>query len=881
MRKHVLIFCLLLQSLCAAGASRAWQQTAAPAASPAPIALPDSATLRPVLQQGHSGGITQAVFASGDTRLATASLDGTARLWDLKSGVLSQVFAPGAPIARMALARNGRTLVTYGAGVLCFWNAENARLLARVLVTPNVASLNATAVVIGAETVTAYGPRGQTRVWDSMTGSLRNTYDWKPEDLQKRGRPLALTPDGNFVLFQREEVENADTNDNNAGAFVGPDGKIVSPPKRYKLVTLELVDARTGVPKAQLQPFEQRADQGYNPRTVFSPDGAIMAQAGDDGLVHVWNVAARRALPLLRVGKLPANFLTFSPDGKRLATASRQANKETPGDVIVWDVQTGKRVVTLPGLPDIAVHALAFDPTGQTLAVSAPNWHDRKLSLQLWNIVTGKPRLAMPGGTDVDTLAFAPDGALLIGNDPEGGLRVWNAQTGQTVAAFAAARQAFSPLCSPDGLRLVYAGYNGWLHVWDAATARLIDSFPANKDFGPDARYLQTEAVFAPDGRSLAYVVPRKGSAEIYDLAGHARRELFPADPKGVVSAQRLLFAPDGKTLALSASDGKTRFLDAQSGSVLTTLDYTFSNFIGEIGTGERGAAFTPDGRSFVGLNNSSIQIYNVADGALRATISPGRFQDGVRLTADGSLLAAMLDREVQLYDVATGQIKASLRVTDGEYLFSVLLSPDGRQVLTRGSQRLRVWDVASGQTVATLQTPPPADDVVYPYYGVSPVIAGFSGDGKMVGLRLPSNQTVVWEASSGRLLTDVTPAMLAGFAPALRRPLSVSGASLVLHDPHAGRPIAFLTAFPALTFAQQAPAAAPDVPRPPAAAWAWLAQTPDGYFDGSPDIARFLWAGGTSAPSDTADARIAAFHRPDQVQKTLRLERIVQPGSL
>lgn len=865
---------LLAQGLSGMGANCAVAQIAAPATSITPtastVSLPGNTGATPVLQQGHSGGISQTAFAPLAARMATASLDGTARLWDLKSGVLVGTFAHGPSVTRIAFARGAKTLVTYGTGILCFWNAETARLLTRVTLAVNPASLDGTVVLLGEDRVSAYGPRGQVRVWDSGTSKLQNTYNWLPDSRQKYGRPLTFTPDGNAVVFQREELEDNDQNAQDASrAAVGPDGKPAGPPRRYKLVTLQLVDARTGQVKTALQPFEQRSEQGYNPQTAFSPDGAIMAQTGDDGLVHLWNLNTNRALQMLRAGRLPTHFLVFSPDGRRLATASRQVTKEAPGDVSVWDVLTGKRIVALPGLADVAVHALCFDRTGRTLAVSAPNWHDRKLSLQLWDAQTGKVRLAVPGGMDVDTLVFAPDEALLVGSDPEGGLRIWNAQSGQAMGEFASGRQAFSPARSPDGTRLAYVGYNGWLHIWDAGTGALLDSLPTNKDFGPNDRYLQTEAVFAPDGRSVAYVVSHKGSAEIYDLAAHTRREIFPADPRNVVAAQRVLFAPDGRTLALSASDGKTRFVDAASGSVLATIEYSFA---GDGGTGERGTRFTTDGKSFVALNNSSILIYNVADGSLRTTISPGRFQDGVRLSADGALLAAMLDREVQLYDVATGRIKAAIKITDGEYLFSVLLSPDGKQVLTRGSQRLRVWDVDSGQTVATLQSPPPMGDMSYPYYGVSPVLTDFSAENRYVALRLPTGQAIVWETASGHLLPDVTPRILDGFAPALRRPLSVLGASLVVHDPRTGSPLVLLTAFPELTFKeQQALNAAPDAPRKPVR-FAWLAQTPDGFFDGSPNVTRFLRSGAASAPA--ADTQLEAFHRPEQVQKALRLER-------
>ena len=832
---------------------------------------PSSSPPRLVLQQGHSGPITAMAFAPGKSLLATASEDGTARLWDVKSGQMVAVCPHGAPITRLVFARDGQTFVTYGNGVACFWDAATGQRIAKNTLAATRNALNNTAFACDGNVVSTFVYSGKAQAWDMRTGALKNTYDWQGDSIRRYGRPLTFTPDGKAVLFEREEQEDADP--------------ASAPKRRYKIVTFELVDAQTGKSASVLQPFEQRADQSYSPAIVFSPDGALIAMGGEDGIARLWNLRTGKLLPILRGAKLPVQLLAFSPDSRRLATASRQFAGEITGDVALWDIAAGRLLNTLSGKRFAGVRALRFAPGGQTLAIIALDSAERKSDLQLWDVGTAKVRARAAANAEMDRLLFSPDGTLLIAGDMDGAVSVWNGQTGQFLTTFAPARQLTHPTYSPDGRRIAAVAANGWLQLWDAGTGHLLDSFATNADFKPDARYLGAEPVFAPDGQAIAYVVPHKGAVEIYDLKTRQRRQIYAPEknatelsnsiPNSKTWAERLLFSPDGKMLAYCVNNNKTWFVDVQSGSVVGTVDVSFiSDALNN--NGELSARFTPDGKSFLALREFSINIYDAPSGTLRATLSPGHFQDGILMTSDGALVAALLDREVQIYEVATGMLKSTVKVTDGEYLFSALISANGSRVLTRGSQRLRVWDAQSGEAVCTLEATAPSSEILYPFYGFAPISMGFSNSGRYVGARLPSRQVVVWDAQSGKQINLPTPSVMADFPPALRRPLDIRGGSLLVHDPRTGSPLALLTAFPALSFAEQQsllekPESAESkalTARP----FAWLAQTPGGYYDGSPDIAAFVrWnSGGTLFPSDRY---AGAYNLPAHVQKTLRLE--------
>src|SRR5262249_52954891 len=104
---------------------------------------------------------------------------------------------------------------------------------------------------------------------------------------------------------------------------------------------------------------------------VFSPDGRRLASASLDGVIKVWDAAGGREVCTLVGGPEAVNFggphsnfgLSFSPDGRRLASV---INDKT---VKVWDLEGGGEPLTLEGHADW-VNAVAFSPDGRRLATA-------------------------------------------------------------------------------------------------------------------------------------------------------------------------------------------------------------------------------------------------------------------------------------------------------------------------------------------------------------------------------------------------------------------------------------------------------------------------------------------------------------------------------
>ena len=91
--------------------------------------------------------------------------------------------------------------------------------------------------------------------------------------------------------------------------------------------------------------------------------------------------------------------VTWSPDGKKLASASRD------GTVRIWDATTGKEVLTLTAHNGAAV-SVAWSPDGRHLASGGA---DDK-TVKIWDSGTGKNIITLPGGDGWNRLAWSPDG---------------------------------------------------------------------------------------------------------------------------------------------------------------------------------------------------------------------------------------------------------------------------------------------------------------------------------------------------------------------------------------------------------------------------------------------------------------------------------------
>jgi sugar lactone lactonase YvrE len=168
----------------------------------------------------------------------------------------------------------------------------------------------------------------------------------------------------------------------------------------------------------------------YVNSVAYSADGRRLATLSHDNTVIVWNAESGDEILNLKVLYGANGRIVFSPDGKRLASSARLTNVAGPfaqGAVKVWDAQTGEELLTLKGHSSW-VTSVAFSPDNKRL-VTASGGPTSLGEVKFWDALTGQELLTLDGTTSrfTNDVAYSPDGRLLAGTGRDGRLKIWNA----------------------------------------------------------------------------------------------------------------------------------------------------------------------------------------------------------------------------------------------------------------------------------------------------------------------------------------------------------------------------------------------------------------------------------------------------------------------
>jgi hypothetical protein len=222
------------------------------------------------------------------------------------------------------------------------------------------------------------------------------------------------------------------------------------------------------------------------------------------------------------------------------------------GNTSLWDVARGRQVVTIPAREGLRIHSLAFDPTGQHLALARQDGN-----IIIWNTAKRRDDVALTGHEgDVYSVAFSPDGARLASTGADAEVRLWDWRKGITERTL----RAFDPspgravAFAPGGDLLAAADHAGEIRVWDlmsdgeapAATAAHTGPIRALA-FGKGGDVL---AAGDEQGTALLW---RWRSAEPIPLGTHGRW------------VTGLAFTPDGNQLVSAGQDGTVRIWPASA----------------------------------------------------------------------------------------------------------------------------------------------------------------------------------------------------------------------------------------------------------------------------------------------------------------------------
>jgi WD40 repeat protein len=314
---------------------------------------------------GHSAAVTSVAFSPNGKGLASGSLDGTIKLWDVQMGRLTHTLTLSGHknlVLSVVFSPDGKTLASASSdATVRIWDAQTGQLMLTLM--GHSGDVSCVAFSPDGRTLASGSNDSIVRLWDAQTGNLKQALKGHATGVRcvvfsPDGRTLASASNDKTIRFwdaQTGEVKRTLTGHDSPVASVAfsPDGKFIASGSgdvfskgelrlwmtqtgKLKWTAIlpdvdeevELYDLQAG--KATLkQTLEKRGATVWS--VAFSPDGKKIASGSDDMTIRVWDAETGHSMQTLRGHKRSVVSVAFSCDGKTVASGSWDST------VRLWD----------------------------------------------------------------------------------------------------------------------------------------------------------------------------------------------------------------------------------------------------------------------------------------------------------------------------------------------------------------------------------------------------------------------------------------------------------------------------------------------------------------------------------------------------------------
>jgi len=442
----------------------------------------------------HTSDTLGATFSHDGRYIATASLDGTARLWSGISGRARQVL--GSETAGLRISAIGADYREHAMD--CTFSPDD-KLLAAISIENAV------------------------RVWD-VEDSIEFAVIRGHQDLIERvsfspegDRLLTASHDGTARLWDIDGVLTTTLRHQSAPTFAAfsPDGT--------RVITVDSVahiwDVASGTEIYTLD------SNGGPPRyAAFSPDSHFVATASWGGGIVIWSMEnGQEAIRLADDGTAVVH-VEFSSRGDLLASTS------IDGTARLWNTSTGTEVAVLTAKGSL--RRTLFSPDGELVMTAlADN------TARLWRTDGTELRVLAGHERRVTSAAFSPSGNLVVTGSLDGTARVWSLENGSVVAVLRGHGEALTDVAfSPDSRSIVTSSRDGVSRIWSIPDGSQRNTLRGQ---GEGLSY----AAFSSNGAYIVTASSLDRTVRLWDAAS-GREVVVLADQRGAIGTKPIAMQP-------------------------------------------------------------------------------------------------------------------------------------------------------------------------------------------------------------------------------------------------------------------------------------------------------------------------------------------------
>ncbi|MBD1848118.1 hypothetical protein H6F89_33135 [Cyanobacteria bacterium FACHB-63] len=425
-----------LASSCRDGSIRLWSSDCSHPRSSKPNIVTSSVKLL----QGHTDWVWNIAFSPDSQWLASASLDGTLRLWNIQDQQPIYVLERCTHnVFGLAISADGQLLVSTGEDqTVQFWHlpsGQNLKMLRGY--TGGIHSLSLSSD-------------------DQILASSGQTETIQLWHLQPDGDPASYHP---YKTFSSPSHQMASF----SNVSLSPDRQILAINRRDEPITLWNI--QTG----HLERWLAHDTAVWT--VLFSPTGQMLASSSFDCTVKLWNVQTHHCLQVLRGHQNGIPAIIFDPSGEWLASGSFDLT------IRFWDVQTGECLRVLQGHTG-AIFALAVDLKGHRLASGSQDQ-----TVRVWDVQTGECLNVLRGHTGaVWTVAISPDGQTLVSGGDDQTIRLWDLQTGHCLHVLNDHSGWVRSVVFSSNSQILFSGSDDrTIKLWDVQTGCCINTLVVDR----------------------------------------------------------------------------------------------------------------------------------------------------------------------------------------------------------------------------------------------------------------------------------------------------------------------------------------------------------------------------------------------------------------
>ncbi|MHC4996326.1 MAG: protein kinase domain-containing protein, partial [Planctomycetota bacterium] len=525
--------------------------------------------------EGHDDLVKSVDWSPDGRYIASGSDDATLRVWDASTGSLLHTLKGHEDnISEVAWSPGGDRLASGSSDrTVKIWNPKTWQPILNLV--GHTGGVNSIAWSPDGSQLASAGLDSFIKVWDAVTGVQTGAFSW-PDNSSTIW--IQWSPDGKFLggfggqsrtlrIWDAQTLQEVDLPDLHDTSFHGrfawsPDSKqlVVSPNDG----SLRFYDT---IPNRLTLTIEGGQSSGRNNVVIrWSPDGKRIAVGYRDKSLRVWDATSGRMLQDLRGHTEPVDSITWSPDGRLLASSNSSA-------IMVWDTLAPQYDGVITGHDD-RVRNVAWSPDGTRLATASVGE-----PFQVWDAAIEQQIFT----TDLNRGIYfepewSPDGAHIAvihqaysdGPNPDAAdertLRLLDPQTGQETAHWTAQHPGMSALAwSPDGSSLASGGTDKVVRLWDPRTGRVTGILNVHVASVRNIAWNHDGARLAITGSIRGFVDNNPANIEVWDPQTRQRVAVMERNhpvPWG------LAWNHDSTLLASGDRGGVIRVWDPASGQI-------------------------------------------------------------------------------------------------------------------------------------------------------------------------------------------------------------------------------------------------------------------------------------------------------------------------